>query len=121
MTVTPAFIILKEHILDFWQIPPCRLTNPAKSDLGKVGKLILEKIKKNLILELHFNQWKNSDSVLNWFIDISNKKDSSYIQHLYIKEFYPSINEDILINAIQFAKLYTTTDDKNLHLIMCCR
>ena len=29
--------------------------------------------------------------------------------------------KDILTNPIQFAKLYTTTDDKDLHLIMNCR
>ena len=57
---------------------------------------------------------------MKWFIDISNKNDCSFIQ-LDIKEFYPSINEDILTNAIQFAKLHTTIDDKDLRLIMHCR
>ena len=75
---------------------------------------------KNLISELHFNQWKNIDSVLKRFIDISNKKDSLFVQ-LDIKEFYPSINEDILTNAIQFATLHSATDDKDLHLIRHCR
>ena len=46
-----------------------------------------------------------------------NKKDSSLIQ-LDIKEFYPSSNEDILTNAIQFAKLQKSIDEKNLRLIM---
>ena len=45
------------------------------------------------------------------------KKDSSLIQ-LDIKEFYPSSNEDILTNAIQFAKLQKSIDEKNLRLIM---
>ena len=48
-------------------------------------------------------------------IDISNKKDSSFIQ-LGIKELYPSINVDILTNAIQFAKLHTTIHNKDLLL-----
>ena len=52
-----------------------------------------------MISELHFNQFKNTDSVLKLVIDISNKKDCSFIQ-LGIKEFYPSIIEDILTNAI---------------------
>ena len=46
-----------------------------------------------------------------------NKKNSSLIQ-LDIKEFYPSSNEDILTNAIQFAKLQKSIDEKNLRLIM---
>ena len=54
---------------------------------------------------------------MKWFIDISNKKDCSFIQ-LDIKEFYPSINKDTLTNAIQLAKLHTTIDDKDLRLIM---
>ena len=66
------------------------------------------------------HQWKKTNSVLKWFIDISNKKDCSFIQ-LDIKEFYPSINEDILTNAIQFPKLHTTIDDKDLPLIIHCR
>ena len=114
---TPPFITLKDHKPDFRQNPSCRLINPAKNQLEKVSKLIIEKISKNLISELHFNQWKNTNSVLKWFIDISNKKDCSFIQ-LDIKEFYRSINEEILTNAIQFAKLHTTIDDKDLRLIM---
>ena len=111
---TPAFITLKELKPDFRQNPLCRLINPSKLI---VSKLIIEKINKKLISDFHFNQWKNTDSVLKWFIDISNKKDSSFIQ-LDIKEFYPSINEDILTNAIQFTKLHTTIDDKDLCLII---
>ena len=114
---TPAFITLKDHKPDFRQNPSCRLINPAKNELGKVSKLIIEKVNQKLISELHFNQWKNTNSVLKWFIDISNKKDCSFIQ-LDIKEFYPSINKDTLTNAIQLAKLHTTIDDKDLRLIM---
>ena len=114
---TPAFITLKDHEPIYLS---CRLINPAKNEPGKVNKLIIEKINKKLISELHFNQWKNTNSVLKWFIDISNKKDCSFIQ-LDIKEFHQSINKDILTNAIQFAKLHTTIDDKDLRLIMHCR
>ena len=46
--------------------------------------------------------------------------DSSFIQ-LKIKELCPSINEDILTNSIQFVKLDTTIDHKDLRLIMDCR
>ena len=117
---TPAFITLKDHRLDFQQNSLCRLINRVKNELGKVSKLVIEKINKKLISELHFNQWKNTDLLIKWFIDISNKKGCSFIQ-LDIKEFYPSINEDILTNAIQFAKLHTTIDVKDLSLIMHCR
>ena len=52
-----------------------------------------------------------------WYL---RKKDSSFIQ-LEIKEFYPSINENILTNAVQFAKLRTTINDEDLCLIMHSR
>ena len=74
-----AFTTFKDHEPDFRQNPSCRLINPTKNELGKVSKSIIEKINKKLISELHFNQWKNTDSVLKWFIDISNKR----IAHLF--------------------------------------
>ena len=82
-----------------------------KNEIGKVSKLIIDKVNKKGISELHFNQWKNTHSVLKWFIDISNIKDSSSIL-LDIKEFYPSMNKNILANSIQFEKLHLTIGDK---------
>ena len=86
---------------------------PAKKELDKVSNSVIEKINKKLISEFHFNQQKNTNSDLKRFTDIFNKMDCSFIQ-LDIKEFYPSINKDILTNVIQFAKLHTTIDDKDL-------
>ena len=39
-----AFISLKDHKENFENNPKCRLINPAKSDSGKISKLILDKI-----------------------------------------------------------------------------
>ena len=75
MVMTPAIITLKDHKLDFRQNPLCWLVNPAKNELGKVGKLIIEKINKKLISEIHFNQWKNTDSVFKSFIADSSFAD----------------------------------------------
>ena len=68
---SPTFITLKDHKRDFRQNPSCRLINPTK---GEHGRLIILKINKKLMSDLHFNQWKNTDSVLKWFIDISKRK-----------------------------------------------
>ena len=72
---------------------------PAKKKLDKVSNSVIEKINKKLISEFHFNQQKNTNSDLKRFTDIFNKMDCSFIQ-LDIKEFYPSINKDILTNVI---------------------
>ena len=43
---TPAFITLKVHKLEFHQNLSCRLNNPATKKLGKVNKLVIDKIIK---------------------------------------------------------------------------
>ena len=102
----PAFITLKDHKENFRTSHPCCLINPSKSELGKVGKVILEKGNKNLVKYLKVNQWRNTDSVINWFNAIENKSQCLFIQ-LDIVEFYPSISENILDTTINFAKQYT--------------
>jgi hypothetical protein len=42
VTQPQAFISLKDHKDGFEYHPKCRLINPAKSDLGKVSKTILD-------------------------------------------------------------------------------
>ena len=99
----PAFISLKNHKPNFQSTLPCRLINPSKSDIGKVSKSILDKIKQNLRSMLEFNQWKNSENVIDWFKKIENKNNHVFIK-FDIAEFYPSISETILQNAIRFAE-----------------
>ena len=59
---------------------------------------------------------KNTESVINWFKNIPNK-------HLYkflmfdIKDFYPSIKEKLLWEAIRFAKLYISITNKDIEAI----
>ena len=44
-----AFISLKDHKENFENNPKCRLINPAKSDSGKISKLILDKVNTHLL------------------------------------------------------------------------
>ena len=50
----PAFITLK-HKENFRSSHPCCLINPSKSKLGKVSKVILEKVTTNLVDSLKVN------------------------------------------------------------------
>ena len=102
---TPAFITLKGHKENFRMSHPCRLINPSKSELGNVSKVILENVNKKLVKYLKVNQWRNTDSVINWFNAMENKSQCFFIQ-LDILEFYPSISENILDNAINQSLLY---------------
>ena len=104
---TPAFITLKDHKDNFQSSLHCRLINPYKSELGKVSKSILENLNQHLVKLLHVNQWKNSASVIEWFWNIEDKKNCTFIK-FDIREFYPSITETILDKALLFAKYITT-------------
>ena len=115
-----AFITLKDHKEYFNSNPKCRLLNPTKSELGKVSKFILEKINKNLKDILILNQWKNTNDVLEWFNNISDKRNCAFIQ-LDIAEFYPSITEKILKNALSFAKQHTEINKNETRTINHCR
>ena len=117
---TQAFITMKDHKEDFRTNPTCRLINPAKSELGKISKNILEEINTKLRSTLGLNQWKSTKSVIEWFSNIESRKNSAFIQ-LDIKDFYPSITEKILDNAIELAKESTTISDDNIRIIKHCR
>ena len=66
-----AFISLKDHQENFENNPKCRLINPAKSDSGKISKLILEKVNTHLRAILNVNQWRNTQNVIEWFDNLS--------------------------------------------------
>ena len=117
---TQAFITMKDYKEDFRTNPACGLINPAKSELGKISKNVLEEINTKLRSTLELNQWKSTRSVIEWFNNIENKKNCAFIQ-LDIKDFYPSVTEKILDNAIEFAKEYTTIVDDDIRIIKHCR
>ena len=50
-----AFISLKDHKENFENNSKCRLINPAKSDSGKISKLILDKVNTHLKTILNVN------------------------------------------------------------------
>ena len=115
-----AFITLKDHKKNFRSKPSCRLINPYKNEIGKISKIVLEKINKKLLKELDSNQWKNTDDVICWFRNIPSKSECKFIQ-LDIKEFYPSITEKLLNNAITFAKDYIWISKEDIRIIKHCR
>ena len=115
-----SFITLKDHKENFLNRPTTRLLNPAKNEIGRISKHILQNINKTLSEETKVNEWKNTESVINWFKSIPNK-------HLYtflmfdIKDFYPSIKEKLLWEAIRFAKLYISITNKDIEAIFHAR
>ena len=68
-----CFITLKDHKENLENHPTVRLINPAKNELGRLSKQILENKKKHLDSILQINQSKSSKNVINWFNHIKNK------------------------------------------------
>ena len=110
-----AFITLKDHKPNFANKPTCRLINPTKSEIGKISKEILDGINNSITRASNFNQWKNSPSVIEWFKAIEGKQHHSFIC-FDIVEFYPSISQDLLNKALDFAATYDniTQDEPNI-------
>jgi hypothetical protein len=111
-----AFITLTDHTENFTSNPKCRLINPAKSELGKVTKVILDSINDTIRTVTKVNQWKNSLSVIEWFKNIPNKSGHAFVS-FDIVEFYPSISEELLDKAILWAKTYVDITDEHVSII----
>ena len=75
-----ALISLKDHKPNFRSSLPCRLINPSKSNIGKKSKSILDKVNQILRNKLQFNQWKNSENVIDRFKKIENKNNYVFIK-----------------------------------------
>ena len=93
-----AFITLKDHKPNFANNPTCRLINPAKSEIGKMSKQILDQVNKTITNHLNLNQWKNTRAVLNWFNGIEHKERFTFIA-FDVVDFYLSISVDLLGEA----------------------
>ena len=83
-----CFFILKDHKENFLNNPTFRLINPAKSEIGSVSKVILDKINTSLIKQLKVYQWKSTQNVIKWFIKIEKKSKNKFIV-FNINDFYP--------------------------------
>lgn len=91
-----VYITVKDHKENFLSNLKCRLINPSKSELDKVSKVILDNINSKLRSILHLNQWKNSESVIDWFENITDKPNHTFLSFDNV-EYYPSITEDLLV------------------------
>ena len=115
-----AFISMKDHKEDFLNKLPCRLINPSKPEIGIVSKQILDRINAALAEQLKVQQWKNSSAVTTWFSSI-DRKDLCVFTCFDICEFYPSISEELLREALTFAGQFTSISDKDRAIILHSR
>jgi hypothetical protein len=115
-----CFITLKDHKENFENNPKTRLINPAKNQIGRISKEILDNINKKLREHLQLNQWKNTKSVIEWFKNLKNKKQLKFVV-FDIEQFYPSISQQLLTDAINFAKQHIQIKKIDVDTIMHAR
>ena len=95
------FITLKHHKKDYRTNPKYRLLNPTKSQLGKISK-------------------QDSSEVTDWFKNIQQKSLYTFTV-LDIQEFYPSITENLLKDALAIAQRYVEIEQNKLDLLFHTR
>ena len=68
-----SFITLNDHKKFFNNNRTLRLINPTKNELGRLSKAILDTGNKNIRKPMKLNQWRNTETVTDWFKSIRNK------------------------------------------------
>ena len=111
-----AFVLLKDHKPNFATNLPCRLINPAKSDVGRVSKKILEKLTAHLRTSSSVNQWRSTGEVISWFKTNCTPGHVQFLQ-FDIESFYPSISENLLDRALQFAQEHINISEEDIDTI----
>ena len=114
-----SFITLKDHKENFINHLMTRLINPSKNEIGRISK-ILDQINTELVSKLSINEWKNMISVIKWFKNINNKRLCKSLQ-FDITDFYQSIKETLLNEAIQLAKEHVPITKKDIETIFHAR
>ena len=109
MAKQQCFVTIKDHKSNFRTNPKYRLLNLTKSELGKP-------INTELRNKIKVNQCQNSSEVIEWFKNIPNKKECTFTV-FDIQEFYPSITEDLLKQAILFAQNSVSIPPKYIDVI----
>ena len=74
-----CFFTLKDHKPNFNNNPTTRLINPAKNELGRLSKVILQNLNTKLRNNLKLNQWKNTKDVIHWFKNIKDKHSHKFM------------------------------------------
>ena len=115
-----AYITVKDHKDDYKNNTKCRLINPTKPELGKISKMKLAKIVVDVKKKTKVNQWRNTDSVLTWFKGLNNKSKLNFIS-FDIVSFYPSISENLLRRAMEWAGTLTTITQDDKDIIFACK
>ena len=112
-----ARVTLKDHKPNFRNKPTTRLLNPCKPEIGRISKQFLSRIVGQLREKTGLSQWKNSDSVINWFKNIPQKDKCSFIV-FDVQDYYASISSELLSDALNWASGIVEISDTEKEIIL---
>ena len=108
-----CFITLKHPKPNFKNKPQVRLINPAKNEIDRISKNILDQTNHHLRDSLRINKWKDRSEVIEWFLKIPDK--NRYKFAIFgIKDFYLSVLEKLLTNALNFPREITDISGEDI-------
>ena len=111
-----CYITIKDHKENFLNHPKVRLINPAKNELGRISKTILDNRNMNLFQATKINQWKNTVNAIKWFNSLKDKHLIKFVM-FDIKDLYPSIRQDLWNKALNFASEYIYISKRDIDVI----
>ena len=95
--------IKQDHELHFENNAMARLIHPTKNKIGRISKVILKNINKELRNKLQLKQWNNTTAVINWCKKIEEENKHKFMI-FDIKDFYSSISQKLLDDFINFTQ-----------------
>ena len=81
-----VYVTIKDHKERFSDKISCHLINPSKTDIGKISKQILDRVNNPMLEKNKVNQWKNTPSVIEWYVILSEKT-NLLLQYSILKVF----------------------------------
>ena len=115
-----AYITVKDHKTSFPNRIECRLLNPAKSNLGRVTSKMLKEAISSIKKKTGLNLWTNSGEVTDWFSGI-DKSEFHFFLKFDVVNFYPTISEKLLDDAIQWGSSFYDFSTTQIDLIKHAR
>ena len=108
---------MKDHKPDFLNNPTCRLINPSKSEIGIISKHILDDINTKILQATKVNLWKSTSNAIEWFKSIPEKEKQAFIT-FDVCDFYPSITEELLLKALDYASKFASIIPEDRQIII---
>ena len=88
--------------------------------MGRISQVLLDKIVRAVKQQTGVLLWKNTMAVIDWFQGTPDKQLCSFVC-FDVVEFYPSITEVLMRQALTFAEQYIDISQSDIDIIMHSR